>query len=83
MDDKNRALFKAVALAPFKPFSHKPGTLDYFPVPEAAMEDPVALVEWVNQGVAAALRALGKKRPRTAPTSLRACYHRGSATSGP
>ena len=82
-DDENHALFEAVGLAPLKPFSHRPGALDYFPVPEAAIEDPVALIEWVNQGVAAGLRALEKKRPRTAPTSLQACYHRSSATSGP
>lgn len=63
-DDANRGEFEGAGLEPFKPFPDKPGTMSYYPVPEDALEEPEALLEWANRGVAAALRAPGRKRTR-------------------
>ena len=63
-DDENRASFEDAGLEPFRPFPDKPGTMSYYPVPDEVLEDGEALIEWANRGVAAALRAPSRKRPR-------------------
>lgn len=63
-DDENRADVEEEGLAPFRPFPDKPGTMNYYPVPEDALEDSEALLAWANRGVAAALRASRRTRSK-------------------
>ncbi|WP_373976605.1 TfoX/Sxy family protein [Chitinibacter sp. SCUT-21] len=69
-DDINRAQFEALHLAPFQ-YAMKDGRvaqLNFYPIPEAALEEPVELLKWAREGVAAALRAPERKKSKKSKT---------------
>lgn len=60
-DDHNRAAFESQGLEPFR-YQRKDGhwsTMGFYPPPAEALEDPDALVPWVEDAIAAARRAKG------------------------
>jgi DNA transformation protein len=61
-DDLSRARFEAAGLAPFRPFADRPTVLSYYPMPDAALDDQGAFLDWARQGWDAALRAAARKR---------------------
>lgn len=64
VDDGNRSAFEAEGCSPFE-YEFKDGrtgTLGYWTLPEAALDDPDEAVRWARLGVEAAFRA---KAPKT------------------
>ncbi len=64
VDEHNRAKFEAQKLSAFR-YSMKDGrmmSMSYYPLPESALEDSSALIQWAREGVAAALRAPERKK---------------------
>jgi DNA transformation protein len=64
VDEFNRAKFEAHNLSAFR-YSMKDGrmmSMSYYPLPESALEDSSALIQWAREGVAAALRAPERKK---------------------
>jgi DNA transformation protein len=47
----NRADYEKVRAKPFKPFPHRPGTMQYFAVPAAVLESAPELVAWARKAV--------------------------------
>lgn len=67
VDDENREAFEAENCAPFT-YTFKDGrtgTLGYWTLPEATLDDPDEAVRWARLGVDAALRANAGKRSKT------------------
>jgi DNA transformation protein and related proteins len=67
VDDTNRPDFEAAGMHPFKPYPHRPTTMQYYATPIAVVESPAELKLWAGKSVAAARRAAAKSRrpPRT------------------
>lgn len=66
VDDGNRAAFEAEGCAPFS-YTFKDGrtgTLGYWTLPEAALDDPDEAVRWARLGLEAAFRARAPKTKR-------------------
>ncbi len=64
VDDGNRQVFEAEGCAPFT-YTFKDGrtgTLGYWTLPEAALDDPAEAVRWARLGLEAAFRA---RKPKT------------------
>lgn len=57
VDDRTRADFEAAGMRPFKPYAHRPATLQYYEVPVGVMEAAPTLVEWARKAVAVASAA--------------------------
>jgi DNA transformation protein len=71
-DDSTRGALEAAGAHPFQPFPDRPrgkGTMQYFSVPAAVLEDHDGLVAWAKQSVAIARaqRAAPPKRKTTVP----------------
>jgi DNA transformation protein len=71
-DDSTRGTFVAAGARPFQPYpdrSRGSGTMQYYSVPAAILEDGDALVVWAKQAIAIARkqRAASEKRKRAAP----------------
>ncbi len=62
VDERNRADFEAEGMAPFKPFAHRPMTMQYYEVPIHIIEDAQRLAEWARKAIAAAASAPKKTR---------------------
>jgi len=62
VDDSNRAMFEAEGMGPFKPYGPDGGSMQYYAVPEAVLEDSEVLLDWVEAALAVARR---KKARRT------------------
>jgi DNA transformation protein len=56
-DDANRPDFIRAGMSPFKPYPDRPGTVQYYNVPVAVLENGPELVKWARRAVAAAARA--------------------------
>lgn len=56
-DDGNRSDYERAGMAPFKPYPHRPATMQYYAVPVGVLETAPELVEWARKAVAAAVRA--------------------------
>jgi len=54
VDDSNRPDYEERGLEPFRPYGEGGGTMQYYPVPDEALEDPDALRPWVEKAVAVA-----------------------------
>lgn len=66
VDDANRADFEAAGGEPFTYLRRgTPASLSYYSAPDDALEDPLALRDWANLGIAAARRATAVKRKTT------------------
>lgn len=67
VDDHTRALFAQAGSVAFVPFPDKPLTMNYYSLPENALDDPEALAYWAGLGSQAAQRAPAPRRKRRAP----------------
>jgi DNA transformation protein len=65
VDDSNRALYEAVGMTAFKPYSDKPMTMPYYQVPVDVIEDRAELAVWARASVRVAARATTRKAPRS------------------
>jgi DNA transformation protein and related proteins len=63
VDDGNRPEFVKAGSRPFKPYAHRPATMQYYDVPLRVLEDADVLIEWAKGAVAAARRK-GVARPK-------------------
>ena len=53
----NKADYEAAGMPPFKPYPHRPTTMQYHAVPPGVLESAPELVRWARKAVAAASRA--------------------------
>jgi DNA transformation protein len=60
VDDVNRPDFEARGMGPFRPFGETGETMQYYQVPEDALDDPDAMRPWVEGAIAAARRKRGR-----------------------
>jgi DNA transformation protein and related proteins len=68
-DEINRPSFEAAGGRAFKPYAHRPESMNYFSVPVGVLESSDELVKWARQAVAAAGRtADGALTTRTKTT---------------
>lgn len=67
VDDLNRAAFEQAGSVAFVPFPDKPLTMNYYSLPENALDDPEALAHWAELGHQAAQRAAKKAPKRRSP----------------
>jgi len=61
VDDVNRPDFEALGLGPFLPFGDPAKPMQYYPMPDDAMDDVAALRDWADGALGAARRAAAKK----------------------
>jgi DNA transformation protein len=64
-DEKNRGDYERADMPPFRPYPHRPVTMQYHAVPIAVLESAPELVQWARKSVAAAERstsARGRRR---------------------
>lgn len=66
VDATNRADYEAEGMAPFKPFAHRPMTMQYYEVPIHVIEDSSLLVKWARKAIAVASQS-PSKQTRSAP----------------
>jgi DNA transformation protein and related proteins len=59
VDDRTRRNYVAAGMPPFKPYAHRPVTMQYYAVPPAVLENPGELALWAKKAVAVAARAAG------------------------
>lgn len=57
VDDRTRRDYEAAGMAPFKPYAHRPGSMQYYAVPVGVLESASELAEWARKAVGAARRA--------------------------
>lgn len=56
-DDASRPVFEAAGGRPFKPYAHRPATMQYYSVPIGVLESGEELERWARLAVRAARRA--------------------------
>lgn len=56
VDDRNRQDFERAGMKPFKPYPHRPATMQYYAVPVDVLESSVDLAAWARKSIAAAER---------------------------
>ena len=74
-DDATRAAREAAGARPFQPYPDRPrgkGTMQYYSVPAAILEDADALIAWATQAVAIARAQRAAPPKRTAAAKTRA-----------
>ena len=57
VDEANRPDYVGAGMEPFKPYRHRPGTMQYYAVPLDVLESALELAAWARKSVAAAERA--------------------------
>ena len=57
-DDETRGRFETAGSPPFRPYSDRPGTMQYYGVPVDVLESAPELVRWAREALAAAARSL-------------------------
>ena len=67
VDERTRRDYEAAGMAPFKPYAHRPGSMQYYAVPVGVLESASELAEWARKAVAVARRAAegSPPKPRT------------------
>ena len=68
-DDSTRGLFEAAGALPFQPYPDRPrggGTMQYYSVPAAILEDRDELIAWATRSVAVARAQRASPPPRRA-----------------
>jgi DNA transformation protein and related proteins len=60
VNDDTRATYERAGMKPFKPYAHRPTTMQYYEVPVAVLEDPRDLAAWIERAVAVAASAKPK-----------------------
>lgn len=65
VDDSNRPDFEARGMGPFRPYGPGGEAMQYYLLPADLLEDPDALLAWVEKAIAVARRkkAKGKGKP--------------------
>lgn len=63
VDDRNRRDYEAAGMPPFKPYAHRPATMQYHAVPVGVLESPSELEAWVRKAIAVARGT--RRRART------------------
>jgi DNA transformation protein len=56
VDDTNRPDYVKAGMGPFKPYPHRPSTMQYYAVPVDVLESPIELVTWARKAIAVAER---------------------------
>lgn len=72
VDDSNRADFEAAGACPFQPYPDRPaggGTMQYYEVPVAVLEDADELGRWAAKSIAVARARKTRKPRRSKPPS--------------
>lgn len=62
VDDVTRADYVAAGMLPFKPYEHRPVTMQYYAVPTAVLESPLELAAWARRAIEVAARAARSTR---------------------
>jgi DNA transformation protein len=62
VDDTTRAEYEREGLRPFKPYPHRSGTMQYYPVPLRALESSEELSRWARKAVEVAERSSSRAR---------------------
>ena len=57
VDDTNRPDYVKAGMGPFKPYPHRPSTMQYYAVPVDVLESPGDLIAWARKAIAAARHA--------------------------
>jgi DNA transformation protein and related proteins len=57
VDDTNRPDYVKAGMGPFKPYPHRPSTMQYYAVPVDVLESPADLIAWARKAIAAARHA--------------------------
>jgi len=57
VDDTNRPDYVKAGMGPFKPYPHRPSTMQYYAVPIDVLESPGDLIAWARKAIAAARHA--------------------------
>jgi DNA transformation protein len=56
VDDTNRRNYVNAGMRPFKPYAHRPSTMQYYAVPLEVLESPPELTAWARTSVVVAER---------------------------
>ena len=56
VDDTNRPEYVKAGMKPFKPYPHRPSTMQYYAVPIDVLEASTELVAWARRSIAIAAR---------------------------
>jgi DNA transformation protein and related proteins len=70
-DDRTRPAFERAGSQPFKPYSDRPATMQYYEVPLAVLEDAGDLRRWAKEAVGAAGRARSRAPKRLKRTLIK------------
>ena len=57
VDAENRVDYERAGMRPFRPYLHRPATMQYYAVPVDVLESPRDLAVWARKAVGAALRS--------------------------
>ena len=57
VDDTNRSEYVKARMKPFKPYPHRPSTMQYYAVPIDILESPLELIAWARKSIAVAEHA--------------------------
>lgn len=57
VDAVNRGDYERAGMKPFKPYAHRPATMQYYEVPVSVLEHAPDLARWAKKSIAAAGRA--------------------------
>ena len=64
VDNANRPSFEELGMGPFMPAGEGGEVMQYYQVPEEILEDPDALMSWVEGSIAVAQRKKSRTRKR-------------------
>ena len=64
VDERTRRDYEAARMAPFKPYAHRPGSMQYYAVPVGVLESASELAEWARKAVGVARRAAEGSAPK-------------------
>lgn len=70
VDEENRRDYERAGSRPFRPYTHRSGTMQYWAVPLVVLESAPELVAWAREAVKAAKRthAANARPPRQKPS---------------
>ncbi|HEY3157473.1 MAG TPA: TfoX/Sxy family protein [Vicinamibacterales bacterium] len=57
VDDTNRPEYVKAGMKPFKPYPHRPSTMQYYAVPIDVLESQIELTAWARKSIAVAEHA--------------------------
>lgn len=63
VDDGNRVDYEAAGVGPFQPFPDKNMVMSYWQVPDAVIDDRLAILAWGRKALEAGVRSAGRQRP--------------------